>query len=77
MANINEDKSLRRYGYIPSCINKGMTSSLPKVKISTRSIAPARVSPYARCPPEYAFLLMRACACASIYEENGDILYIF
>ena len=46
-----QNKSLRRYGYIPSYINKVITSSLLSVKISTRSLAPARISAYARRPP--------------------------
>ena len=61
-----KNRSLRRYQY-SVLYNEGITSSL----------APGRLSLYARRPPEYAFLLMRACECASIYEVNVDIWYIF
>ena len=54
--------------------NEGITSS---VKISTHSLAPARLSPYAHCPPGYAFLLMPANALTSMYEKNVDMIYIF
>ena len=72
-----KNKSLTRYGHIPSCINEGITISLLQVKNSTHSLAQARLSAYARRPPEYAFLLMRACVCASFYGQNFKILYIF
>ena len=65
----------KKTSYIPSYINESVTSSLVQVKISTRSLDPTPISAYARRPPEYAFLLMRACA--SIYEKNVNILYIF
>ena len=41
-----------------------------------RSPALACLGAYARRPPDIAFLLMRACACASMYGTNVDILYI-
>ena len=80
-------KKLSRYRYIPSYIGEvRITSWLLSVKISTRSLAPARNSAYACRPPEYAFLLMRACTCASIcvwkcwhtiyFLDLLDILYL-
>ena len=41
----------------------------------TRSLQ--RAPAHTHAAPEYAFLLMRACPCASIDGKNVDIIYIF
>ena len=75
--NTSKTKSIRRYRYIPTYINEGITCSLLWVQISTRSLTLASISAYARRTPEYAFLLMHACACASIYENRMLTYYMY
>ena len=68
-----KNKSLGWYWYIPSFIMRVWLVHYFKLKFQrVRLLEPAWacLGAYARRPPEYAFLLMRACACVSIYGKK-------
>ena len=63
-------KAIRIYYFL---CTEDLTNSLLQFKISTRSLVQARVSAYARRPPECAFLLIALARARLFMKKNVDI----